>query len=634
MKKRILSLLLTLCICIGLFSLTAVAAEPQQVTILYTNDVHSYIDGDITYSKIAALKKSLNNVLLVDAGDHVQGTAYGSMDKGETIIKLMNETGYDAATLGNHEFDYGMAGCINVVDKASYPYLSCNFLHESNGVAGDNVLDAYRVFDIGGIKIAVIGVTSPETFSSTTPAYFQDANGNYIYAIAGTSGGNALYSAVQNAIDKASQEADVIIAVGHLGDNVFSAPWRSEDVIANTSGLDAFIDGHSHSTLPMKEIKDKDGKSVILTQTGQYLNAIGKMTITPSGITAELLSAEDVKNITPDASVKAIEDAWMTEIEEKLGAKIGVAEITLDNYDTNGNRLVRSQETNSGDFSADALYYLFDNMGIDVDVAIMNGGGIRNNALTGDITYKTCKEIHTFGNVACLQTVTGQQLLDALEWGARAVGVSEEGSFLHVSGITYQIDTSIPNTTKQDEKGIWTGGPEKYRVHSVKIFNKETNSYEPLDLEAKYNLAGYNYTLRDLGGGFAMLDGAVNVLDYVMEDYMVLANYVLGFENSTVKASNSPITAKYSAFNVDYSTVNGSNRIIMAKTPEKQTETADSTDTVDVNSDATTPYVDTNESTEDNKNYGVYIYSAIAIVAALGVATVTIILIVRKKKTK
>lgn len=551
--------------------MTAFALQTENsndVVIFYTNDVHTYIDKDINYSDIAALKASYKNALLLDAGDHIQGTAYGSMDKGETIVKLMNAAGYDVATLGNHEFDYGMQGCLQTVERADYPYVSCNFYNEKDGVIGDTVLDSYRVFEVGGIKIAVIGITTPETIKSSTPAYFQDENGKYIYGIAGGEDGKALYSAVQKAIDSASAEADIVIALGHLGDDASSEPWRSEDVIANTSGLDAFIDGHSHSTVPMKEVSDKDGNKVILTQTGEYFGAVGKMTISDGEIKTELLTAESFADITPDATVKAIEDAWIAEIENKLGEVIGSTKVAFDNYDADGNRLVRVQETNTGDFVTDALYYLFDNMGMDVDVALMNGGGIRNKTVLGDITYKTCKEIHTFGNVACLQTVTGQQILDALEWGARDAGVDECGGFLHASGLTYQIDTSIPDTTQKDENGICIGAPTgEYRVHDVKIYNKETGKWDDLDLKASYNLAGYNYTLRDLGDGYAMFDGAVNVLDYVMEDYMVLANYVKGFENGEVDAKNSPLSAKYSNLTVDYGTVNGSGRIVFAAYP-------------------------------------------------------------------
>ena len=559
--RKFFAMLLAFAMVLSLMVPTAWAAE-DDVTILYTNDVHTYIDKSIGYSELAAYKDSLGeNVLLVDAGDHAQGTAYGSMDKGKTIIDLMNAAGYDAATLGNHEFDYGQEGRIKITDEwAEYPYLSCNFYKVNNGERGETVLDAYKVFSVGGKKIAIVGITTPETYTKTTPAYFQDANGNYIYGISGGDDGKALYADVQKAIDAAAAEADIVIALGHLGLDEASEPWTSAKVIANTTGLAAFIDGHSHSNVPSQLVKDKDGKNVVLTQTGEYFGAIGKMTIKADGtITTELVTSVDV---TPDAAVKAIEDAWVNEVDTQLGEKIGSTELTLDNY-ADGVRLVRKQETNTGDFAADALFYLFDNMDMDVDVAIMNGGGVRSKAVTGDISYKTCKTIHTFGNVACLQTISGQQLLDALEWGAKDVGTGENGGFLQVAGITYEIDTAVASTVQRDSEGLWAGGPTgEYRVKNVKVYNKETNAYEPLKLGAKYNLAGYNYTLRDCGDGFNMFKGAVNVLDYVMEDYMVLANYVKAFADGKVGASNSPLKALYPNMLLDYSTVNGSGRIV------------------------------------------------------------------------
>ena len=619
--RKLLAVLLALAMCVSLFGCgaskpaettapaeteapvvetTAAAAEPaEDVVILYTNDVHTYIDGPLSYDVLAGLKASLEetygNVLLVDAGDAVQGTAFGSMDKGETIVKLMNAAGYDLATLGNHEFDYGMDGAMNVIGWAEYPYISCNFYHEENGVKGEPVLAPYEIVEIGGRKIAFIGITTPESFTKSTPAYFQDVNGNYIYGISGGEDGAALYADVQAAID--SVEADYVIALGHLGDDPASQPWTSEEVIANVSGLSAFIDGHSHST-----VVSKDVNGTLLTQTGEYFGNIGMMLIdgesgeistdliTYAEITevmkdetgaavldedgeevTEVVGYEFVSNFdlgttwASDEAVAAIKDAWITEIDTQLGQTIGSTALTFDNYDADGNRLVRSQETNTGDFAADALYYLFDNMGLDVDVAIMNGGGVRNKAVTGELTYKTAKNIHTFGNVACLQTITGQQLLDALEWGARGVGTGEEiGGFLHVAGITYKIDDQWPASVQMDDKGVWTGAPTGgYRVHDVQVYNKDTGAYEPLDLAANYNLAGYNYTLRDLGDGFNMFSGAVNVLDYVMEDYMVLANYIQGFESGIVDAANSPLAAKFPGMLVDYSTVNGSGRIVM-----------------------------------------------------------------------
>ena len=598
--KKLLALLLALSMALSL-TVTAFAedesaagseAAPAEettetaggVTVLYTNDIHTYITKDLTYSKVAAYKDSLENVLLVDAGDHIQGTAYGSMDKGATIAQLMNAAGYDLATLGNHEFDYGMDGCMAAIEAADFPYVSCNFYHEANGVAGENVLDSYKVFEVGGVKIAFIGITTPESFTKSTPSYFQDENGNYIYGIAGGADGEALYTAVQNAIDAASAEADYVIALGHLGVDESSQPWTSREVIANTTGLDAFIDGHSHTTIPMEEVTDEGGNTVILTQTGSYLDAVGQMTIAADGtITTQLLTAENLAEVTPDAEVKAIEDAWVAELDEQLGQVIGYSQVTLDNYDAEGNRLVRKQETNTGDFAADALYYLFDEMDLDVDVAVMNGGGVRNEAVTGEISYQTCKAIHTFGNVACLQTVTGQQLLDALEWGAKDVtadGSVENGGFLHVSGLRYTINTAIPSTVQQDDKGVWTGGPTgAYRVTNVEVLNNETGAYEPLDLTAQYNLAGYNYTLRDLGDGFAMFDGAVNVLDYVSEDYMVLANYVESFPVD--EATGLPTIPADS----QYAEVTGNGRITIVNEPvaEEPVETTGYTDVSEAN---------------------------------------------------
>ncbi len=598
--KKLLALLLALSMALSL-TITAFAedesaagseAAPAEettetaggVTVLYTNDIHTYITKDLTYSKVAAYKDSLENVLLVDAGDHIQGTAYGSMDKGATIAQLMNAAGYDLATLGNHEFDYGMDGCMAAIEAADFPYVSCNFYHEANGVAGENVLDSYKVFEVGGVKIAFIGITTPESFTKSTPSYFQDENGNYIYGIAGGTDGEALYTAVQNAIDAASAEADYVIALGHLGVDESSQPWTSREVIANTTGLDAFIDGHSHTTIPMEEVTDEGGNTVILTQTGSYLDAVGQMTIAADGtITTQLLTAENLAEVTPDAEVKAIEDAWVAELDEQLGQVIGYSQVTLDNYDAEGNRLVRKQETNTGDFAADALYYLFDEMDLDVDVAVMNGGGVRNEAVTGEISYQSCKAIHTFGNVACLQTVTGQQLLDALEWGAKDVtadGSVENGGFLHVSGLRYTINTAIPSTVQQDDKGVWTGGPTgAYRVTNVEVLNNETGAYEPLDLTAQYNLAGYNYTLRDLGDGFAMFDGAVNVLDYVSEDYMVLANYVESFPVD--EATGLPTIPADS----QYAEVTGNGRITIVNEPvaEEPVETTGYTDVSEAN---------------------------------------------------
>ena len=302
------------------------------VTILYTNDVHTYIDNKspkLTYAAIAALKQGYVDegkpVLLVDAGDHIQGTAYGSMDDGATIIELMNEAGYDVATLGNHEFDYGMARAKAVIKEADFPYVSCNWVDLRTGL---RVLPAVKLFPAGGKWIAFVGITTPESFTKSTPAYFMNAKQTkYIYDILGGDDGRKLYDAVQKGIDKAKAlGADVIIGLGHLGVDPSSSPWTSEEVIANTTGFDAFIDGHSHTVMENKQVYDAAGKAVTLTQTGSYLANVGKMTLAEDGtITTELISTADVS----DAAVAATAATWIKEVDEMLGEQIAVTDINF-----------------------------------------------------------------------------------------------------------------------------------------------------------------------------------------------------------------------------------------------------------------------------------------------------------------
>ena len=602
--RKLLSILCPVLL-IVLLSIPVSAANAEKsndIVILYTNDTHAYIDGPLSFDTIGALKKNLEKqyryVLLVDAGDHLQGTAFGSMDQGASVLQLMNKAGYDLATPGNHEFDYGMDIFLERAREAEFPYLSCNLYHQEDGVRGENLLESFQAYHFGKEIVAFIGITTPETIVKSTPAYFQDENGNFCYGISGGDDGQALYDDVQFAVDAIRRAgATKVIAVGHLGDDPSSSPWTSEEVIAHVSGLDAFIDGHSHSEVSGQQILGADGEPVLLTQTGEYLNNVGIMVIDyeTGEIQSDLIVCEDilktVKNkdgtessvvsghrLTSelysgpewvnDYTISFVKNQWINKVNQKLKQKIGESQVILDNYAEDGTRLVRKQETNTGDFAADALYYLFDQMDMNVDAAIVNGGGIRNQAVTGTMTYKTCKDIHTFGNIACLQTVTGQQLLDALEWGARFAGSDQEcGGFLQVSGIRYQIDTDWPDSTQKDGNGMWIGGPTGgYRVHDVAIYDRETDSWRALELQETYRLAGYNYTLRNSGDGYNMFSSAVNVIDYVMEDYMVLANYVQAFENKTVLASNSPLLDKYPGFGIDYGTVNGSGRIVNAPT--------------------------------------------------------------------
>ena len=547
--------------------------DKSDVTILYTNDVHTYIDKQspkLTYAAIADLKQSYQNagkdVLLVDAGDHVQGTAYGSMDEGASIIKLMNAAGYDVATPGNHEFDYGMDRAKAIMKEADYPYLSCNWVDLRTGL---RVLPSVKVFVRGGRRIAFVGVTTPETFTKSTPAYFMDkAQRKYIYDIQGGEDGKKLYDAVQKAIDKAKLLADVVIGLGHLGVDPSSSPWTSEEVIAHTSGFDAFIDGHSHTVMENKQVQDASGKAVTLTQTGSYFANVGEMTIAADGtITTKLIPTHEGM----DAGIAAMQTSWVNTVDDMLGEKIAVGDSDFYVSDPAiGKRRIRSAETNLGDFVADGIYTYFNEVEkLHCDVAIMNGGGIRADVPAGDWTFKTCKQVSPFGNVACLMSVTGKQIQDALEFAARFAGEGgkENGGFLQVAGATYEIHTDIPNTVQTDEKNVWigsaTGTP---RVQNVKIYDKASGSYLPLDPGATYALAGMNYTLRNLGDGFAMFDGAELIKDYVSEDYLVMSTYAMIFDGADaaglphLSSANSPLAA-YPGYLLDYEQPYGAGRI-------------------------------------------------------------------------
>ena len=547
--------------------------DKSDVTILYTNDVHTYIDKQspkLTYAAIADLKQSYQNagkdVLLVDAGDHVQGTAYGSMDEGASIIKLMNAAGYDVATPGNHEFDYGMDRAKAIMKEADFPYLSCNWVDLRTTL---RVLPSVKVFVRGGRRIAFVGVTTPETFTKSTPAYFMDkAQRKYIYDIQGGEDGKKLYDAVQKAIDKAKLLADVVIGLGHLGVDPSSSPWTSEEVIAHTSGFDAFIDGHSHTVMENKQVQDASGKAVTLTQTGSYFANVGEMTIAADGtITTKLIPTHE----GVDAGIAAMQTSWVNTVDDMLGEKIAVGDSDFYVSDpATGKRRIRSAETNLGDFVADGIYTYFNEVEkLHCDLAIMNGGGIRADVPAGDWTFKTCKQVSPFGNVACLMSVTGKQIQDALEFAARFAGEDgkENGGFLQVAGATYEIHTDIPNTVQTDEKNVWigsaTGTP---RVQNVKIYDKASGSYLPLDPGATYALAGMNYTLRNLGDGFAMFDGAELIKDYVSEDYLVMSTYAMTFDGADaaglphLSSANSPLAA-YPGYLLNYEQPYGAGRI-------------------------------------------------------------------------
>ncbi|MBQ0051269.1 MAG: bifunctional metallophosphatase/5'-nucleotidase [Treponema sp.] len=567
-----------------LFSGCKRAVISDAVKIIYTNDVHSYINNQkkdvesvktlLTYGKISALKKNLaaqgENVILVDAGDFSQGTIYGALDKGETCVKLMNAAGYQLATLGNHEFDYGMDILKKNLKMANFQALSCNFYSTETG---KTILPAFKIINCGNKKVAFIGICTPESITSSTPKFFQNEKGEYIYGFHAAKDGSQLYEAVQKTIDEVKGKADYVIGLGHLGVDITSIPYTSREVIANTTGLDAFIDGHSHTRIPSEIVKDKNGNQVVLTQTGSYLSSIGLMSLENEKITTELIDEYEES----DPAVDAIAEKWLENVQNELGEKIAENKNDLVVLDKENSKiwLVRKSETNLGDLTADAVYYHFNEVEkIDCDIAVANGGGIRADLKKGDVTYNEAKTLHPFGNVICLIEVSGQTVLDMLEWSCRFVGVTAKngeepttGGFLQVAGMKFEIDAAVKSSLKDTEN--WEGSPSgEYKVKNVEIYNRKSGTYEKIDLNKKYALGGINYILRNGGSGYKMLEGEKLVKDYVGEDYLILAEYMKAFkpENGipTICTENSPLKA-YPDYLLNYENTYGSGRIVIKK---------------------------------------------------------------------
>lgn len=559
----------------------------ETITIVYTNDVHSYIDnvvkdgdgnvvGDgMRFSKIAAMVNDMKtdgeNVLLVDAGDEIQGNIYGAMDEGESIINIMSTAGYQLATPGNHEFDYGMTQFLKLAEEAEFPYVTCNFHPTDND---KRIFSDSHVFEIGGQRVAFVGITTPETIISSTPTYFQNEKGEYIYTIDGLVDKNDLYASVQRAIDDVKNDADYVIAIGHLGVGIDATKkgWDSKSVIANVAGLDAFIDGHSHTVMENEVIMDKDGREVILTQTGSYLESVGVMKISANGnITTELVKDYDKE----DETVAKLENDWIADIDARMNEKIAVLENTMyiNNPDNAQERLIRSRELNSGDFTSDSIYWFFnERLGLDCDVAIQNGGGIRSEIAAGPVTYLSIKQMSPFGNMICMIAATGQQIVDALEMGSTVTGEwdaewnipAENGGFVHAAGLIYTIDSSVPSSVETDDSGLFKAVTGEYRVKDVKVYNRESGEYEPIELDRTYQLAGANYMLRNAGNGLSMFEENKLTVDYVGLDYVILAEYMKSFdcegEYPLINTSNSPLS-KYEGYLYDYDNPYGAGRI-------------------------------------------------------------------------
>lgn len=513
MFKKLITILIVLSLMSFGFA-SAEEAEHQPVVVLYTNDVHCGIDDYIGYAGLKAYERAYEDagyqVAIADSGDAVQGGPVGTLSKGSYIIDIMNFIGYDVATIGNHEFDYGMDQFMALRDKADFPYVSANFCD----MDGDTVLEPYAMLELGDWQVAFVGASTPETFAKSTPTYFQDEDGNYIYSFCQGNDGADFYQAVQEAVDSARADgADYVFVLSHLGILDASSPYTSSDLIVNTRGIDAVLDGHSHSVIEQEVVKNLDGDEVLLTSTGTKLEYVGALTIAADGSLSTQLHDEALfKDAEAAGYIAAITDQY----EDSLNEVVATTDVELTiNDPATGELAVRSAETNLGDLCADAYRYV-----LGADIGFINGGGIRAGIEAGDITYGDIINVHPFGNMMCVVEATGQQILDALEMGVRDLP-DEGGSFQQVSGISFEIDMSVDSTVVVDDMGNFVEVSGERRIKNVLVDG------QPIDPEGTYTLASHNYLIKNGGGGLNMFMNDVLLQDEVMIDNQVLINYIV-----------------------------------------------------------------------------------------------------------
>lgn len=511
MKKRFLSLLLCLGLTLGALVMPALGAPAgEDIVILYENDVHCAVEG---YSKLSAMKKQLqkthDHVAVVSSGDYLQGSSLGAVSQGAYIVELINLVGYDALALGNHEFDYKLPRLEELMALMDTQPVCCNFRSVWDDVP---YFEPYTLVSYGDVDIAYIGITTPLTVTSSSPAQFKDSSGNYLYTFSPAH----LAETVQETVDHArSQGADHVIALSHVG---YEGDVTVEDLIEATQGIDVFLDAHSHLVIEEQTLTNRAGQPVLLTSTGTKFRYIGQLTLSQGQWSSHLVDTESYPDTDPevDACIQRIQEEYAV-LGERLVAQ---SQVELITHDAQGNRLIRNTETNLGNLCADAL-----RAAMGADVGLINGGGIRAPLPMGALTYNDLLNVFPFNNTIVMAQVEGQTLLDMLEMAMMTW--PEEGSFPHVSGMTFSVNTAIPSSVVLDEYEEFVEVAGEYRVYDIRILDRQTGKYVPMDPEGTYTLASHNYYLIDHGSGMTMLKNARIVTDDGLLDVEALERYIL-----------------------------------------------------------------------------------------------------------
>ncbi len=451
-----------------------------KTVILHTNDVHGALAG---YAYIPPLKEFYQSagadVIVVDAGDFMQGNPYVSLSKGHSAIDLMNAVGYDVVTLGNHEFDFGYAQLMENLKDASFKAICANVYLKGTT---DPILEPSTVIETAsGLKVGFFGLETPETATKVNPALITEIDFSTF---------ENLYTAAQTAVDGLS-EADVVIGLCHLGIDSESAAngYRSTDLLEHVNGVDFVIDGHSHTTMTVGE------KGEPIQSTGTQFATIGVVVIDNETKTIVDNYLHPVSYLSQDEKVAEMAAGIMAEVDEVYGAPFATSEVVLNGERDPGNR---TEETNLGNLITDAMVWSVTHEGgieqfePSQIVGITNGGGIRATLQPGEISMKDINTVLPFGNTVAVVYVTGAELLEVLE-ASTFCTPKAIGGYPQTSGIKWTIDT----TAEYDQGEVYTtisGGESSYFAPaSIKRVTIESINGEPFDPEATYAVVTNNF---------------------------------------------------------------------------------------------------------------------------------------------
>ncbi len=566
--KRTVSLVLSLAMTASMFVSTVSAAgktfedmgvTANDIVVLYTNDVHGGVSNNesmsgsatsLGYAGLAAVLADseaitgANNTYLVDLGDSIQGSVVDTMSDGVDSLKIMKEIGYDICIPGNHEFDYGVKEFIDIANStewAALNYISCNFTDMEGNLLMPKGTQLVT-YNVGGkeVKVGFVGISTPESIAKGSPADYKDEDGNWIYTFnggetEGTPNTQKLYDTVQASVDALrTAGAEYVVALGHMGDQGGIDGWYSTDVIANTNGIDVFLDGHAHSTIPEEIVENKDGDDVILSSTGTKLNSIGvlKMTVSDSGVEFNTDLVDTITDAQKASDAYKEMDEFVGDIEDQYAYLVEVLTSTdfglwITDPET-GNRMVRKKDTSMGDFVTDAYlwYSTYDEKFEPADLSFLNGGSIRANIAPGDVTYTNLLTVFPWYSHVTEIYATGQQILDCLEMGCR-LETSECGGFMVGGGITYDINLNKESKVVTDPAGMFVSVDGTYANGDYRVENVEIGG-EPIDVTKTYTLVINDYYYQQDGDGMTMFKNceAVVVSDDNVIDVDVLVAYI------------------------------------------------------------------------------------------------------------